>query len=316
MKLESKRALPHDEGIKSIKRKNTQGILTNITDYQHVIQGQFPELEGATFTVLTEGWDSLAIDVDDALIFKFPRHAEAETRLRKEIRLLEIIRPRVSMHVPQMSLNEGPPVYSRHVKIGGAHLLSAQYAELPEAARTDLASKLALFYAELHEIDANLLTDAGASRLDSWPSAKIIRDKVLPLLPLELHPFALDTLKAWVDLPPDPVRQTYGFFDGHGWNMAFDHQSCELNGVFDFADSGFGMLHQEFIYSSFIHEDLTLRIIADYEVLTGRTIDRHRVEVLTGVYRLHELASAAGDPAHIPARLQNIEVWAQRKNRV
>lgn len=33
----------------------------------------FPELAGATFSLATAGWHSIAVDVDDRLIFKFPR---------------------------------------------------------------------------------------------------------------------------------------------------------------------------------------------------------------------------------------------------
>src|SRR3546814_17924439 len=88
-----------------------------------------------------------------------------------------------------------------------------------------------------------------------------------PILPAALLPYADRTVSAWRDLPPDPYGTTYGFFDGHGWNMAFDHVSNRLNGVYDFADSGFGALHQEFIYSNWISPDLTARTIAEYEAL-------------------------------------------------
>src|SRR5919106_64050 len=82
--------------------------------------------------------------------------------------------------------------------------------------------------------------------------------------------------RSFVSMPNEPSRPgssyqrtpygtTYGFFDGHGWNMAFDHTTNRLNGVYDFADSGFGPLHQEFIYTNLIARDLTARIVAEYE---------------------------------------------------
>src|SRR5690606_2345867 len=98
------------------------------------------------------------------------------------------------------------------------------------------------------------------------------------------------------DLDPDPYGTIYGFFDGHGWNMAFDHAAGRLNGVYDFADSGLGPLHQDFLYSNLISADLTARIITAYERETGRHIDRDRVDLLTGTHRLWELAMEA----HLP----------------
>ena len=119
------------------------------------------------------------------------------------------------------------------------------------------------------------------------------------------------TITAWRDLPPDPHGVTYGFFDGHGWNMAFDHSAHRLNGVYDFADSGFGALQQDFIYSNFVARDLTERTISAYETLTGRSIDRERVELLSGVLRLTELAEVAQEPDRHAEMVDYVARWVQ-----
>ena len=109
-------------------------------------------------------------------------------------------------------------------------------------------------------------------------------------------PAAEALLAAWEQLPPDPYGTVYGHFDGHGWNMAFDHAAETLTGIYDFADSGFGDLTQEFIYSDLVSPDLTDRIVARYTRHSGRQIDLDRVRLLTSVHRLTELADAIGDP--------------------
>ena len=58
-----------------------------------IIVADHPETSGGRFSLLTEGWDSVAVDLDDRLIFKFPREARAEEALMREARLLEVIRP-------------------------------------------------------------------------------------------------------------------------------------------------------------------------------------------------------------------------------
>ena len=131
------------------------------------------------------------------------------------------------------------------------------------------------------------------------------------MLEEELRDIAASTIDAYEALGPDPHGETYGFFDGHGWNMAFDHQRGRLNGIYDFADSGFGPLHQEFIYSNLVSPDLTERIITAYERETGRRIDRRRVSILSGMHRLTELAELADDPEHVPAMVLSVELWAR-----
>ena len=99
----------------------------SVETLRKVITRAFPCLTGSTFRLLTEGWHSTAVDVDDRLVFKFPRHAAAARALVREAGLLAVIRPAVTMPVPDLTLHPGPPLFSRHRKLKGEHLLRAQY---------------------------------------------------------------------------------------------------------------------------------------------------------------------------------------------
>jgi len=67
----------------------------------------FPEHAASDFRLHAAGWDSYAVDVDDRLIFKFPRRAQADARLRNEAKLLSVVRPSITMPVPEIVLHEG-----------------------------------------------------------------------------------------------------------------------------------------------------------------------------------------------------------------
>jgi hypothetical protein len=246
------------------------------------------------------------------LIFKFPRHKRGEAALRREAAILSIVAPVVSLPVPQLRLHDRP-LFSAHRKIAGDHLLAADYERLSEGSRARLGEALGRFYAQLHTIAPPSAAAAGAVAVETWLPADAIRDRIAPVLPAHLKDFAETVLAQWARLPPDPLGMVYGFFDGHGWNMAFDHDAGLLNGVFDFADSGIGPLHQEFIYSNLVSPDLTSRIIDAYEHHTSCLIDRDRVQLLTGVHRLWELAAEAHLPDHVPALVRSIESWAEQR---
>ena len=278
-----------------------------------IIVERFPEHAGGQFSLLAEGWDSVAVDVDDRLIFKFPRHPRGEAALRREVAILDVVAPVVSMPVPRLELFEQKRTFSRHVKLAGEHLVTAQYEELDEPSRQQLGEALGLFYAELHAIDDGAAISAGALPVETWLDADAILRQIWPVLREDLRPFAQATTERWATLSADPLGRTYGFFDGHGWNMAFDHAAGRLNGVYDFADSGIGPLHQEFIYSNLISADLTERIITAYEGHTGRAIDRERVDVLTATHRLWELAVQAYLPDHVEGLVAALEDWANRR---
>lgn len=271
-----------------------------------VIVRVFPGLAASVFTPQTQGWDSLAIDVDDRLIFKFPRHEAALGRLMTEAGLLAIIHPAVDLPTPNMTLHDGPPLFSRHDKLGGDFLEPAVYAALGEAARERLADDLALFYAQLHALPAAALEAAGAGPIQPWLAPDEILARAWPVLDAPLRAYAERTIAAWRVLPTDPHGRTYGFFDGHGWNMAFDAAAQRLNGVYDFGDSGFGALHQEFIYSNMISPDLTGRIVGRYEAITGRALDRERIGLLYETLRLSELAENIDNPQWGPVSLETV----------
>ncbi|MEO3435314.1 phosphotransferase [Inquilinus sp. CAU 1745] len=281
-----------------------------LEEYRAAIVDVFPGLRPSGFTLLPLGWDCEAVDVDGRLIFKFPRDEEAAQALAREAALLTVIRPAIALPVPDMTLHEGPPIFSRHRKLAGDHISSAQYEALPKEARRLLAADLALLYAALHNLDSGKMADAGAAPVEPLPPPEDILGKARPLLPTDLQAYADRAISEWAELPPDPYGTIYGYFDGHGWNMAFDHGRNRLNGVYDFADSGFGPLHQDFIYSNFISPDLTARIIDEYEALTSRKLDRRRIALLTGVHRLSELASLAGDADHAAMAAGYVAAWA------
>ncbi len=235
-------------------------------------------------TPLAAGWDCEAMAVGGVVV-KRPRNAEAAARLRREVRLLALIGPRVRVAVPQMHLVEGPPVWSWHRGLPGQQVLPEEYDALPVVARDRLAGDLARLMADLHAIPLAEARAVGAVEVPGWEIPQIDWPEGLR---------AVAEFVARVDLPPDPMGQVLGQFDGHGWNMAFDSQRQLLNGVYDFGDAGIGALHRDFIYAGLTSMDLMERVVAAYQAERGVQLDMERIGVLAGQHRLWEVAQGGG----------------------
>lgn len=253
-----------------------------------------PALAGSDFAVAGKGWHSLAVEVDGRLIFKFPDGEEAEAALRREARLLAAVRPHLTLPVPRMALHTAPRLFSEHEKLPGGTLERAGYLRLRDAAKGRLAEDVATFLAELHAIDPAGMRDAGALPVAAWDTRDETLAPIWSLLPKDVAADAQAALRAYRDLGPDPLGERYGFFDAHDWNMAFDVGRGRLNGIFDFADSGFGPVHREFAPVSLVDPDLAARTVVAYERLAGRSLDRRRIFLQTAAIRLSELAGEAG----------------------
>lgn len=260
-----------------------------IARYRALVISTLPQFVGGHFTTLTDGMDSVALECD-GWVFKFPRNPSAEARLRREVSLLQFLKPRITMTVPQIVLHEGQVPFSQHFKIPGSALEAADYARLDDYRRDALALRMAQLYSELHALPLSRMQQVGAVGVDPWMSPQEIIEGAGPKLPRGYKGFLERTVAAYRKLSIAGNELVYGYFDGHGWNMAFDHQTGLLNGVFDFADSGFGSRHRDLSYSNFISADLTLRIIARYEELAHVSVDRDKVMLYSSALRLAELA--------------------------
>jgi aminoglycoside phosphotransferase (APT) family kinase protein len=253
-----------------------------------------PDLADAPLILHTAGWESDAVEAGGSM-FRFPKDPTQPERLRREAQLLALIGPRVPMPVPDMRLHEAPVLFSEHRMIPGEMIETPQYEVLNEAQRQAFAEKLAGFYAALHAIPVAEAIAVGAVPKPGWLGpAELVAladDKLEP----ELRDFARRVVAAYAARPKDD--SVLGFFDGHGWNMAFDHQRGVLNGLYDFADSGIGERHRDFGYSSFISFDLTERIVTAYERHTGLAIDRRLVALHSAVQRIAELTAYDSNPA-------------------
>jgi len=261
----------------------------DLARYRSLIISRLPQLAGAQFVTLAEGWDSAALEYD-GLIFKFARNDRARARLKREVALLTYLRPRITMPLPQPVLFDGDEPFSQHRAIPGEKLLADDYLMLGEGSRNALATRMAQLYAELHQLPLARMQQAGAVSVDPWMSPEEVLDRALPRLPRGYKGWARKIVAAYRKLTIKGDELVFGYFDGHGWNMAFDFTTGSLNGVYDFADSGFGSRHRDLSYSNWISADLTLRIIDRYEVLTSRTVDRDQVMLYTSALRLAELA--------------------------
>jgi aminoglycoside phosphotransferase (APT) family kinase protein len=256
-------------------------------EHRAAIAAVHPELADQPAILHTRGWDSDAVEVG-GIIFKFPKRPEAVDRLRREARFLALVRPRVPLAVPDMVLHETPRIFSEHRMIPGTVIETAGYDALSETQRQAMGATLGQFYAELHALPVDAAIAVGAEPKPEWPTADAVLPILVERLPPEMHDYAHKAFAAYATLPAED--EIFGYFDGHGWNMAFDHERGVLNGVYDFADAAIGPRSREFVYSNLTSGDLTARIVAAYTRLTGHAIDLRIVAIRTAVQGLSELA--------------------------
>lgn len=245
--------------------------------------------------VLGNGFDNIALLVG-GMIFRFPRSLAGEARLRKEAGFLALIRPRIDMVLPDLVLHEDPSVFSCHRFIPGEVFTPDKYLTLSEIKREQMAEQLAVLYAQLHAIPVAEVQSAGAVRVDDFCDTEKMLVTLETVLTADECRWAQQVVAAWRNLPPDPLGNVFGWFDGHGWNMAIDFDRGQINGVFDFADAGLGSVHNDLMHNNLMHPDLTERIIRRYNARTGQQVDPQRIALISSMHRLSDMAESHDHP--------------------
>ena len=72
-------------------------------DYQQIIAACFPDLAIERCRPIAEGWDSVAVAVNDQLIFRFPKRCDIEPQYQIERLLLPALAGALPLPVPDVA---------------------------------------------------------------------------------------------------------------------------------------------------------------------------------------------------------------------
>lgn len=207
-----------------------------------LLEAAFPGLPLGAVRFLAEGWDNTAFLVDEALVFRFPRHALGDRLLTAEITLLAAIGARLPLPTPDYRHVCGP-VAGFPWHIAGYRLIPGR--PLRDLALGDverLAAPLAGFLAALHATPARLLP-AALPRFtpEDWLA---LHDRLLaearPALGRVDAALAGRVAAWWAEYRSDPHALAFTPALIHG-DLASEHilvdESGRPSGVIDFGDA-------------------------------------------------------------------------------
>lgn len=164
--------------------------------YLQLIQRNFPHIAIQSVRPITRGWDSFVLDINDALIFRFPLRDDVIPYLEKEMRLLPELESALSVPVPHFTcIGQGdenyPYTFVGYRKIGG---MALEDERITQKQLEKLAPALATFLNELHsfplEQASPLVTESHTP--EQWREMyqeryEDIERRVFPLLDADLR---------------------------------------------------------------------------------------------------------------------------------
>jgi aminoglycoside 2''-phosphotransferase len=240
--------------------------------YQQRIEREFPSLGVTSVRFKGRGDNNDVVVVNDALIFRFPRHPQGIEQLEREAALLRAIRQRVSLPIPDpvfsgSSTSPGEAFMGYQALPGHPFTHDAVSAVKGEVRIDAIAAGLVSFLRELH--DPSVLSVLPAQFLAESPLAcwqalyGRVRDELFPLMgPRSRREIAsrfeefLDEAQS-ADWPRVLIHGDFG-----GGNILVDPSTGTLTGVVDFGSAHVDDPAVDFAAASTIDPDLYRRMSA------------------------------------------------------
>lgn len=120
-------------------------------DIKEIIENEFGIIV-TNISILGQGLDSIAYRVNNEYIFKISKHDEARENLKKEIKVLNYIKGKVSLQIPTIEFYSEKYSVCGYKEIKGEKLTKEMYDSMSTEEQEDLAHSIAHFLKQLHSL--------------------------------------------------------------------------------------------------------------------------------------------------------------------
>lgn len=257
----------------------------------HAFENSFPTERVKDIKIYPETQESLVAEINDQYIVKFPRPIRGMTGITTEQAVTDLIRIKVAVQIPAITVQVNPIALARYQKIPGCTFDKTRYQDLQEVNKQALANDCASFLFALHSIPNREIEHHNLRLTPSWQiSCVLIENQLASNQEPSIKALLKDTVKKHKALQIPDAHQIFSHFDLHGGNVLVNEQNGKLLGVIDFGNCKIGDLHQDLSVMNLSSTDLAERIVQCYEKISGRQVDRPTVRHYTSVFYLNLLA--------------------------
>ncbi|MDR4985554.1 aminoglycoside phosphotransferase [Bacillus cereus] len=250
--------------------------------YKQYIKQVLPNLSIHSYTQNEEGWDNIAVIINDDLLFRFPRKQEYANRIPLEKELCTILSHSLQrIEVPKYHLLykngcDTIPFCSYYPLIHGKPLKAEIVAKLEKKELEVIITQLATFLAALHSIPLKRVETLGCpieKTLTYWKELQTKLNQYVTNNLTSLQKLALHRLfeNFFACIATSTFQNTIIHADFTHHHILFNKQNKTISGVIDFGDAQIGDPAFDFagLYYDFGHE-FTTSVYEQYSTLISR----------------------------------------------
>lgn len=220
--------------------------MKKIDTYEQCILNIFPEISIENISLKDEGLNNDIIIVNEEIIFRFPKHENAADKLKKETKVIELIKNYINLKIPNIFYNSRE--FIGYFMIPGVTFRKDILLELDKETIQLVAEQVANFLKELHRVPVNKVVDVDIpisdvpDKYEDWVDLyKRIQDEVFPYLMIHTREWAKNHFESFLDsksnfdYEPKLIHGDLGCY-----HILFDRKRNRINGIIDFGTAGLG----------------------------------------------------------------------------
>lgn len=290
---------------------------------RRLVETHFPQVKIRTCESIDMGWDYFVLDVNDELIFRFPRRPDVLKQLEWEIEILPMLADVLPVRVPKFEYvatpESGEPAkFVGYQKILGSGL-DAQKLER-SGSRVSVARSIGEALSALHSMPLGGLKDHPMSQnpdprnLEGWRNSynrlfEFAQENVFPRLSRDTERREKQT---WCDFLLD--NRNFNFSpvfvhqDLNSEHVITDYERGTLAGIIDWGDCGIGDPALDFVgLARGMGEDFALEVLDHYRCPSAGIMSRARFYDAIVPYHYIKFGLESGDAGFLERGIRDIE---------
>jgi aminoglycoside 2''-phosphotransferase len=282
-----------------------------LAGYIALLQVCFPALQVERCVSLGEGWDSVALLVNDQDVFRFAKRPDAAVRQAREAELVPLLADRLPLRIPHFTHTWHDPAWPG-TRIVGYRLIPGEPLILPPARpaqRTAQAAQLGAFVRALHTVPLEEARRHGAAGGDAASRREAYRGFFASvranMLPLFTAREQAAIIAFWSRYLEDDACFAFTPTLVHR-DLITEHVLCDpttgnLTGVIDWGDAGIDDPAVDFAgVRRQLGEEFARDMLAAYRLPVDTSLLR-RMDFYAGMEPFHEIqfGQKHGDTAHL-----------------
>ncbi len=202
------------------------------------IKKEFPEISWKSVKRTKYNWDFYVLILDEKYVFRFARDKKCAEKFAKEIKLLDYLKKKTPILVPDYIFRSKDGRFAGYKIIGGGKLMPNEFEKLPLRNRKIIALQFADFLNVLHDIPKKLYKKFGIKiKTESSGTDKLfsrIRKTVFPKLSSREIEDIEEFFKKFKSLEQKPYKKV--LIHGDLTKENFIYQKGKISGIIDFTD--------------------------------------------------------------------------------